>query len=432
MRVSGLSTRVEDGRCIAFANATWEDCDRPAREMTIETDARFANDLAAAPHAFLLGAIFPAMRHGEKRIEIEGPLCPRLRDGLVAAMHQLAAWYGPEGHGEVEIEATRGFVAPVPRAGARAASLMSGGIDSLATLRTNRLAYPPDHPAFVHDCLYVHGVDVGGYESLPQNRESARVAIDALSAFAGRVDAELIPVYTNFRHLDDSDHLFSYESHGAVLSAMAHAFPGRIGRLSIPSSYTMEELEPWGSHPLLDPLYGSASLEVMHDGLRYARFEKVGIVADWPPALAALRSCFDAFRPGLNCGRCEKCLRTMTSLLVLGKLAACPTYEVDDVPIDAIRSLHPGPPPVPHDDLEVALDWAYRSMSEASAFFWRQLVEPLRAAGRGELADAVDQKIREVEARRVPGGLRGLARRIDRSVLGGTLERVADRIGGRA
>jgi hypothetical protein len=47
--------------------------------------------------------------------------------------------------------------------------------------------------------------------------------------------------------------------------------------------------------------------------------------------MAALRVCLQDLDSGLNCGRCEKCLRTMIALKALGCLDDCPTlpHEID-------------------------------------------------------------------------------------------------------
>ena len=99
------------------------------------------------------------------------------------------------------------------------------------------------------------------------------------------------------RLLDDSDDFFSRESHGACLSTIAHAFARLVSRLLIPSSYAVEELFPWGSHPALDPNYSSADLAVERDALRLNRLEKVGLIAPWSTGLNTLRSCWDASPP---------------------------------------------------------------------------------------------------------------------------------------
>ena len=39
---------------------------------------------------------------------------------------------------------------------------LSGDIDSLATLRANRLNYQPRHPATIRDGFVVYGLPVGG------------------------------------------------------------------------------------------------------------------------------------------------------------------------------------------------------------------------------------------------------------------------------
>src|SRR3972149_6839418 len=282
MKIHNFSSGTEGDLARASATVTWEDCDRPRLEIYIETDARFGNDLNGNPNAFLLGAIMPAMRHGEHRVLVEGVVCPQLRNGLVTAMQILRGWYG---------------------------------------------------------------------EALDRKKENFELAVASLSELARSAKLTLIPVYMNLRCLDDSDQLFAMESHGAVLAAIAHAFSRRITIALIASGSDILELIPWGSHPLLDPNYSSAEVCIRHAGAGLTRLEKVGLITDWDAALQTLRSCYNPFRPDdvLNCGKCEKCIRTMTELLVFGKLKQCRTFPLDDISPDLLRTLEAVPnggPPV--------------------------------------------------------------------------------------
>ena len=332
MRVTDFRSTRDGESARVSATITWEDCDRPRREIYIETHARFADDLKPDPNAFLLAAILPAMLHDERRILIEGSVCPCLRDGLLPAMQQLREWYGEE---------------------------------------------------------------------------------------------TLIPVFTNMRYLDDDDGLFAGESHGASFAAIGQAFSRRLTRLLIPSTFTVAELEPWGSHPSLDAQYSSAALSVHHDGLRYSRLEKVELVAEWDEAMQTLRSCFDAFRSELNCGKSEKCVRTMTALLILGKLEDSATYAISDITPDMLRWLQSKSPSREPLGREQALrEFAYHALNKSSVFFWRQLVDPLRTAGRPELAAVVEEKLREYENHKALTGGRGwksAAKRFDGRYLQGVL-----------
>src|SRR4029078_454714 len=90
-------------------------------------------------------------------------------------------------------------------------------------------------------------------------------------------------------------------------------------------------LGPWGSHPLLDPLFGTSALRFVHDGLGASRARKARPTRPTELARRHLFVC-DNPNPGdplPNCGRCEKCLRTMTELLFAGALAESATCSLN-------------------------------------------------------------------------------------------------------
>lgn len=451
--------RIDDLRCTttgdlsrAAATITWEDCDRPQRDIYFETDAAFADELTCNPDAFLLAAFTPAMRHGERRVRVKGKACPQLRNGLITAMQILRRWYGEARHRPVDIEATEGFAPPVPRAPARTASFLSGGVDALATVRSNRLDFPLGHPSSIADGFFVHGLDVGGYERLQNNRDNSKLAIAALTGFAQQAHLTLIPVRTNVRHLDDDDTFHYREFYGAILSAIAHSFSRRLTTAMIAAGSSILDLNPIGSHPLLDPNYSSASLAIEHDGIRYLRMEKVGLISQWDAALRTLRSCFDPFRSAqaINCGQCEKCLRTMTELLVHGKLRECPTYPLDDIspghlqtiiadPTEVLKLAGADPASLPREQ-EILI--ACRCLGPANVYYWRELMAPLAQIGRHDLTEVIEAKLAEHERflarlRRPHERLQARERtrqrlkRFDQQYLGGRLITLKRRLTGR-
>jgi len=77
---------------------------------------------------------------------------------------------------------------------------------------------------------------------------------------------------------------------------------------------------PWASHPLTDPLFSDESLSVLHDGCEAGRVDKVLALSGSALALQHLRVCWERVEGAYNCGVCEKCLRTMTSLYAVGVL----------------------------------------------------------------------------------------------------------------
>ena len=271
----------------------------------------------------------------------------------------------------LEIEADRRTEAhpAAPRAGL----FLSGGFDSLAALLLNRRACPRSHPARVRDCLFVHGFDIGGVVVRGAKLNVFDRARARLAPVLEEVGAELIPAYTNIRHLCDERELWLERFFSALLAAVAHAFAARLDRVYIASSFEYPLLSPCGSHPLLDPEYSSAELRIVHRDQHLSRMDKLRLVAEWPTALDNFRVCLANTADRYNCGRCEKCVRTMIELLTIGALERSRAFESHDVTVDQLEAFDIT---IRHRDL-----------------FYRELIEPLRIRDRHDLADAIARKL---------------------------------------
>ena len=333
MRITNLKLehREKLTRVSAFVN--WEDCDRPGQEIYIETVEEFARDISCNPHSFLVGCIIPAMHFGEERVLFEAEVCPGLREGLETVMALIKEWSG----GEYKPLAIETKISPAVRRSneqRRAGLFLSGGIDSLAALRVNKMNYPAQHPGSVKDCLLIHGFDIGGVTKRGMKYHVFDRAKAAMSLVAEDANVTLIPVYTNIRHLCDDRNLWLNKFFGAVLAAVAHAFDSRLNLVYIASSYDIPNLGPCGSHPLLDPEYSSFDLTIKHRDLELSRLDKLRLVADWDVAFHNFRVCLANVKDRLNCGKCEKCVRTMTELLAIGALQKTNAFVENDVSPD--------------------------------------------------------------------------------------------------
>lgn len=416
MRIENLRLEKTETGARAVATVIWEDCGRPTREIYFETDEEFAQDLSCNPHAFLLACVPPALYHGEERVLIQEEICPELRNGLLTAMAFLCAWYG---HRPVRLETKPGARLPWPRAQERAGSFLSGGVDSLATLRANRLGYPLTHPRSIKDCLLVHGFDIGGREDLGQEQKTFERARASLLPIARDADVTLIPVSTNIRHLDDELHFWEYDYHGAALAAVAHAFAKRLSVAYIASGLNVHHLTPVGSHPLLDPNYSSTDLQIRYDNVRLSRLDKVRLLADWDVALQNLRVCTMNPPSLLNCGRCEKCIRTMLELLIVDKLASTEAFPTRDVSAEMVEGI---------EIRNVVIDSLFR-----------ELIGPLTAKGRVDLAKVIEKKSAQfhryqawVEERDWKGVVKRWDRKYLRSSLFRTYKALRERVKGNA
>jgi hypothetical protein len=401
MKIENLRTENYASRTRVVATVIWEDRDRPNQDLYFETTKEFAGDISCNPNAFLTACVLPAMRYGEKRIAIDAPICPELKDGITTAMRCLIQWHGGKRQ-LIPIEAPlQSRVSSVPT---RAGCLFSGGIDSLAMVRNNRLNFPSEHPRSFKDGILVYGVL--NKEDDDNKDPSFKYIIDAVSAIADDAKLNLIPIYTNaYAHIRDLDLDFQFwklEFHGSFLAAVAHTLTNRLTTVSIASSsYTLASINPWGSHPLLDSCFSSTDLHIRHEDAALSRLAKTQLVAEWDAALKNLRVCNEKssyLEGNYNCGKCEKCLRTMVAFMVLGVLEQIPTFKEKNVSKDLLlKAAYIGDP-----------------YEEAC---YRELIAPLEQIHRYDLVDAVKKIIKRYHEQ----DFKGFVKRADRNFLGGNL-----------
>lgn len=396
MRIENLRAETNENKTRVTATVIWEDCERPATEVYFATDKAFAEDLSCDPHAFLTACIMPALHHGEKRVFVDGEICPVLRDGLMTAMSWMRHWYDSPERELVRIEAKTRSNYPTPRTPERAGLFFSGGIDSLAALRTNRLNYPVTHPGSIKDCLLLYGQNIESDNRLETFEQAAR----SLGEVARDAGAMLIPVYTNVRSLEDDTTFFLHKFQAAILAAVAHAFTPRLSVATLASDIHHCH-SSWGTHPLLDPNYSSGILRIQHDSTVLSRLERTRLVAGWDAALQNIKVCPPNW-PGLNCGRCEKCLRTRLSLLVLGVLDQTEAFPPDEITTEMVKST-------------VKINTSYY------ARFYGELIAPLKEVRRPDLARILEEKIARYYDREP--GWKGRIKRFDRKYLHGRLIR---------
>ncbi len=371
MKIENLRTENDGNKVRSMATVLWEDCDRPAKDIYIEVDKAFSQDFSCNPHSFLVAGLVPAMHSGEKRIFIDEEICPELFAGLHIVMRIFQQWYKRYGaeYRPMQIEAKtlrHGYSQVMSE---RAGFLISGGIDSLATLRINRLNYPLDHPRSFKDAFLVHGLQ-------PEVDDIFADLVNSLSAITEETNVTLIPLSTNIRYLYDNWPFWADEFEAAVFSAVAHAFNSRIGSMTIASSFDISNLHPHGSHPLLDPNYSSHDMRIWHDDVSISRFAKTKFVAEWDTALQRLRVCNFPNPEGvevLNCGQCEKCVRTMLALTALDKLKETQVFPVNEVSAELVQTAV--------------------QLNKTTYPFYSELIAPLNEAGRHDLARAVEHKI---------------------------------------
>jgi len=265
---------------------------------------------------FLAAILLVAMERGEG-VEVRGPVSERFLRGAREYQRVFHAWH-PEKYTRVEIRAAAETGASGGGQPLGVGCAFSGGIDSSYTLLSHLPNRESDTEWNISHAIFVHGFDI------PLTAES--VFTDAAASYREwlkPLGVELITVRTNVRDL--LAHIPWEMAHGSALASVPLLLDGLLRRFFIPASFNYDDLGAWGSHPLVDPMLSTSSLEIIHDGVA-PRVDKVALVGAWSTARQWLRVCWerpDAFH---NCGRCYNCLLTMVSLEISGWLRACPTF----------------------------------------------------------------------------------------------------------
>jgi hypothetical protein len=410
MRIENLRSEKKDNRARVAATVIWENYAHKAQEIYFETVEEFGDALSCGPHAFLVACTMPAMYFGEERVLIDGEICPELRDGLMTSMVWFRHWWYTPERKLVQIEGATRSNGSGPRKQERAGFFLSGGIDSLATLRANRLHYPLQDPGSIKDALLVYGLEV-------REPNIFDYVMNSVSVLAKDAALTLIPVYTNIRCLGPDDDMQFWgkfwinEFMGAAFAAIAHALSNRLTLVSINSCHDIPNIIPYSSHPLVNPNYTSSDLRIRHWGITLSRFAKTKLISDWDVAIQHLRVCnrTEYYRPGmLNCGKCEKCVRTMLALVACGVLGKTHAFPVQDVSEELVMA---------------AVHLAANTFP-----LYGELIAPLAEKGRHDLARAIEQKIasyhRSEERKRRRKALIDPIVEFDEKNLGGALRKL--------
>jgi hypothetical protein len=253
-----------------------------------------------------LAATLPIAMRRASTLTVAGELSPLLVSSLPTVQDILHAW--GDDLEPVEVEAEPG-APPPPGEGGMTAAFFSAGVDSFFTALRHRDS--------LSALIYAHGFDVPLGDRAKRERVSG-----AVSTAASRLGLPLIEVETDIRLVSNPSVRWGVY-HGAALASVAHLLSARFERILIPATHAYEDLVPWGSHPLLDPLWSSEAVSLVHEGA-VPRVQKLAELARSEVAMSSLRVCFQE-GVDYNCGRCEKCLRTMAGLRAVGALERCET-----------------------------------------------------------------------------------------------------------
>ncbi|MCL5282185.1 MAG: hypothetical protein M1376_20030 [Planctomycetes bacterium] len=189
----------------------------------------------------------------------------------------------------------------------------SSGVDSFYSLLRGGYAF--DHLVFVQ-----------GYDVKLSDTARAQAAERSLREVAAVVGAKAVMLRTNLREHPTFRTADWERTHGGALAALGHLLGRTIGILVISASYPYYLDTPWGSHWKIDPLWSSSQVEIAHAGAWLWRKEKLEALAGEDLVRQHLRVCWQSGGSEVNCGFCEKCVRTMLILALAGQLEHFPIF----------------------------------------------------------------------------------------------------------
>jgi hypothetical protein len=363
---------------------------------------RFAEFIFADASPFASALLLPAMKLGEDLV-IRGSVSTRLHAGMTEIIRIVSGW----DIGLKPIDVIVDELVPDQITPGVTGSFFSGGVDSFYTY----LRHKNDQHPITHLML------VKGYDIDHHNSRLWDATVHNIGQIAKVEQATLIEIESNVRSLTDPILSWTY-SHGGCLAAAAMCLRRGIGQMYIASSADAEHQALQGSHVAVDHLWSTETLRFVHDGAEASRINKIDWqIAESQLALKYLRVCNMNEKRAYNCGKCEKCLRTMVSLYAAGVLDKAETFppEID-----------------PHRLATLTIE------GYADAVFHRENLAALRARGiRPDLQQALETALAKVADRDTKPKAIGLRIRnnidyLDHCYARGTLRRLKTHVTGRS
>jgi pyruvyl transferase EpsO len=277
--------------------------------------------LRVSTEAFVAAFLFPAMA-ARRQLTAAGELDP-IFDANLRKVEALAVeWWPFMSEVAVQLSGLR-----PTETGTGEAMFFTAGVDSFFTLWCNL--------GTVERLINVSGFDIGLWDTA--RIDKCTTLIDSIGRELGK---QIVHVATNLRENALFQSVSWEVSHIAAISSIAHSISPRLATALVAST---DFPKPWGSHPDLDPLWSSSALSILCHGREFSRLDKVRQILNWDIVRRSLRVCWENRAETLNCGCCEKCVRTQVEFIAAGADKLPETFPPGNLAerIDAIPSLPP-------------------------------------------------------------------------------------------
>jgi hypothetical protein len=275
--------------------------------------------------------LLPAMTQGESLI-IDAPLSYRLAESL-SQLQDVFSTMHPD-WSVVEIQAPiKHHRRPFLPARRKRGLFFSLGVDSFFSLQQ---LLEENYSFGLSHLLVIHGLDVF-YRR--KNHGVFKEVLQRARQVGEECDLKVLDVVTNLR--DFSDHFVNWETqYGCATFSIGLALQRGFETVYLASGMSdyYDGFLSYGSGPLITPHWSTERLRFIQHGGGADRQDKINAISGFALALEHLRVCWE--NPGnlYNCGKCEKCLRTMLGLLISGGLDTCQTLP-DQIPLSELEKI---------------------------------------------------------------------------------------------
>lgn len=285
-------------------------------------------DMVNASYDALLISIIPLAMYLGENIEVKGNIDSDLYENILEAIALFNAWY-PKKTSIIDINATELVVRSTLRTG-KTMSFYSGGVDSLFNI-AGRVA---DGIGAVEGGVLVRGMDIPIEETELWDKVSTSLS-ESIHSFG----ADMVVVETNARAFQPKGVDWTSTGFGPLLGAVCNLLSRGYDKALIGSYGRYRDLAPHASGPLIDRLWSSGGVDVVHYSPRFNRLDKIKVIKEYTPALlSTLRVCWKNPSGKYNCGICEKCLRTKSELYIAGAESLVSSFGKYDLKRD-LKSL---------------------------------------------------------------------------------------------
>ena len=282
--------------------------------------------------AFLVALIYPAMFYDEKEIIIDGNISPRLYFHIKNYLLHIIKAYNPDTF-LINI-LPQGFAAAKQTA-KHVGTGFTGGVDAFTTL-VDRYEKETDSNRKI-DMLFFNNFSshqrITGYTE-KNMRDLQKAYYDLLNGFPQSLNIPFVELYSNVFDFWMFKWEYTIRSLANSFTALALQRGIRYYYVSGEFSYREHIINPQDPNMLnleeITELYlfqhlSTENIEILGEGAKYSRLEKIKYISDYEPARKYLNVCANPrYENGVwnvhNCGICHKCTRTLITLDVLGKL----------------------------------------------------------------------------------------------------------------